>query len=348
MQPPVKGHVTMRARPRLYRTAARSPSSTRTGKVLDTTVVYPTLAAEQSRGSEAQSSSSSSKSTRSSIIAIGNGHSQPEIGACLPRSCSASSAARCRYMVVNEAGASVYSASQARRSRSFPSMTCSLRSAVSIARRLQDPLAELVKIDPKSVGVGQYQHDMPAEAARRDAHRRGRGLCQRRGRGREHRLGAAAARLRRGLSAAATAKNVVAYREAHGAFTGAAAAASRSPKLGPKAFQQCAGFLRVPGAERRCSTTRASIRRSYEAAQELLALFAAITLADVRDGEAPARPCGKSEGDGRGRRRRADVRRRRAHAAATSCGELSQPRPRRARRPARRRCCARTCSISRT
>ena len=183
------------------------------------------------------------------------------------------------YMMVNEAGASVYSASQLA-AEEFPDYDVNLRSAVSIARRLQDPLAELVKIDPKAIGVGQYQHDCPQKrldetlsgvvedcvnAVGVDVNTASASL-----------LGRVA-----GINAA-TAKNIVAYREAHGAFTGRRQLL-KVPKLGPKAFQQCAGFLRVPESASVFDHTGVH-PESYDAAQALLTLCG-YTLADVRDGK---------------------------------------------------------------
>ena len=180
------------------------------------------------------------------------------------------------YMIVSEAGASVYSASKLA-AEEFPQFDVNLRSAVSIARRLQDPLAELVKIDPKAIGVGQYQHDMPAKqldealggvvedcvnAVGVDINTASPSLLQRVA----------------GLNGT-TAKNVVAYREENGPFT-SRAQIKKVPKLGPKAFQQCAGFLRVPESKSVLDNT-AVHPESYDAAKALLELMG-YTLADVR------------------------------------------------------------------
>ena len=175
-------------------------------------------------------------------------------------------------MIVSEAGASVYSASKLA-AEEFPQYDVNLRSAVSIARRLQDPLAELVKIDPKAIGVGQYQHDMPQKELDARSGRRGRGLRQRRRRGCEHRLRAAAARSVAGLNAT-MAKNIVAYREENGVVHHAPSASRRSPKLGPKAFEQCAGFLRVPESKNVLDNTGVH-PESYDAAKALLELLGA-------------------------------------------------------------------------
>ena len=172
------------------------------------------------------------------------------------------------YMIVNEAGASVYSASPLA-AEEFPEYDVNLRSAVSIARRLQDPLAELVKIDPKAIGVGQYQHDCPQKeldsalgavvedcvnAVGVDANTASRSLLQQVS----------------GLNAT-TAKNIVAYREENGPFT-SRAQLKKVPKLGPKAFQQCAGFLRIPESKEVLDNTGVH-PESYEAAKALLSLL---------------------------------------------------------------------------
>ena len=171
------------------------------------------------------------------------------------------------YMVVNEAGASVYSASKLG-AEEFPDYDVSLRSAVSIARRLQDPLAELVKIEPKSIGVGQYQHDMPP--ARLDETLRGVVESCVNSVGAD--LNTASASLLSyvaGLNETA-AKNIVAYREANGAYA-SRAALKKVPRIGPKAFEQCAGFLRVPQGKNVLDATGVH-PESYAAAEKLLAL----------------------------------------------------------------------------
>ena len=180
--------------------------------------------------------------------------------------------------IVNEAGASVYSASKLA-AEEFPQYDVNLRSAVSIARRLQDPLAELVKIDPKAIGVGQYQHDMPEKEL--DAALGGVVEACVNAVGVD--LNTASAPLLKQIAGlnATTAKNIVAYREENGAFT-SRAQIKKVPKLGPKAFQQCAGFLRVPESRSVLDNT-AVHPESYEAAKALLAL-SGHTLADVKGG----------------------------------------------------------------
>ena len=278
MQPPVKGKVTMGLDPG-YRMGCKVAVVDGTGKVLDTAVVYPTYG-ERQKGEAIAALLKLIKKHGVEHIAIGNGTASREteqMAVELIRQASASGA-HVSYMIVSEAGASVYSASKLA-AEEFPQYDVNLRSAVSIARRLQDPLAELVKIDPKAIGVGQYQHDMPQKqlddalcgvvedcvnAVGVDINTASPSLLQRVS----------------GLNAT-TAKNVVAYREENGAFT-SRAQIKKVPKLGPKAFQQCAGFLRVPESKSVLDNT-AVHPESYDAAKSLLALTG-YTLADVKDG----------------------------------------------------------------
>ncbi len=278
MQPPVKGKVTMGLDPG-YRMGCKVAVVDGTGKVLDTAVVYPTYG-ERQKGEAIAALLKLIRKHGVEHIAIGNGTASREteqMAVELIRQASASGA-HVSYMIVSEAGASVYSASKLA-AEEFPQYDVNLRSAVSIARRLQDPLAELVKIDPKAIGVGQYQHDMPQKqlddalcgvvedcvnAVGVDINTASPSLLQRVS----------------GLNAT-TAKNVVAYREENGAFT-SRAQIKKVPKLGPKAFQQCAGFLRVPESKSVLDNT-AVHPESYEAAKALLAL-SGHTLADVKDG----------------------------------------------------------------
>ena len=276
MQPPVKGHVTMGLDPG-YAHGCKVAVIDGTGKVLDTTVVYPTYGERQKKESITRLSALIRKH-RVEHLAIGNGTASRETEQMAVEMIRALGGG-VSYMMVNEAGASVYSASQIA-AEEFPDYDVNLRSAVSIARRLQDPLAELVKIDPKAIGVGQYQHDCPQKrldetlsgvvedcvnAVGVDVNTASASL-----------LGRVA-----GINAA-TAKNIVAYREAHGAFTGRRQLL-KVPKLGPKAFQQCAGFLRVPESASVFDHTGVH-PESYDAAQALLTLCG-YTLADVRDGK---------------------------------------------------------------
>ena len=183
------------------------------------------------------------------------------------------------YMIVSEAGASVYSASKLA-SEEFPQFDVNLRSAVSIARRLQDPLAELVKIDPKAIGVGQYQHDCPPKRLDEALD----GVVEDCVNAVGVDVNTASPSLLRRVSGltAATAKNIVAYREATGPFS-ARKQLLKVPKLGPKAFQQCAGFLRVPESRSPLDNT-AVHPESYEAAEKLLALCGH-GMADVKAGK---------------------------------------------------------------
>ncbi|OUN98575.1 RNA-binding transcriptional accessory protein [Pseudoflavonifractor sp. An44] len=275
MQPPVKGHVTMGLDPG-YRMGCKVAVIDPTGKVLDTTVVYPTHG-ERGKQEAIAKLSALVKKHHVQHIAIGNGTASRETEQMAVEmigklNCGVT------YMMVNEAGASVYSASKLA-AEEFPDFDVNLRSAVSIARRLQDPLAELVKIDPKSIGVGQYQHDMPQA-------RLGEALdgvvedCV-------NAVGvdvntASAPLLARvaGLTQT-TAKNMVKYREENGPFT-TRKQILKVPKLGPKAFEQCAGFLRVPESNSPLDNT-AVHPESYAAAQKLLELCG-YTLEQVKAG----------------------------------------------------------------
>ena len=278
MQPPVKGKVTMGLDPG-YRMGCKVAVVDGTGKVLDTTVVYPTYGERQKKEAIAALAKLIKKHGVENI-AIGNGTASREteqMAVELIRQVN-EAGAHVSYMIVSEAGASVYSASKLA-AEEFPQYDVNLRSAVSIARRLQDPLAELVKIDPKAIGVGQYQHDCPQKqldealngvvedcvnAVGVDVNTASPSLLQRVA----------------GLNGT-TAKNVVAYREENGAFT-SRAQIKKVPKLGPKAFQQCAGFLRVPESKSVLDNT-AVHPESYDAAKALLELTGH-TLADVKAG----------------------------------------------------------------
>ena len=264
MQPPVKGFVTMGLDPG-YRNGCKVAVVDATGKVLDTAVVYPTFS-EKKKQEAITVLSGLMRKHNVHHIAIGNGTASRETEAMtieLLRSFPDAS-----YMIVNEAGASVYSASPLA-AEEFPEFDVNLRSAISIARRLQDPLAELVKIDPKAIGVGQYQHDCPQKeldaalggvvedcvnSVGVDANTASRSLLQQVA----------------GLTAT-TAKNLVAYREENGPFT-SRAQLKKVPKLGPKAFEQCAGFLRIPESKEILDNTGVH-PESYAAAKALLNLL---------------------------------------------------------------------------
>ena len=275
MQPPVKGKVTMGLDPG-YRMGCKVAVVDGTGKVLDTAVVYPTYGQRQKQEA-IQTLSALVRKHQVEHIAIGNGTASRETEQMAVELIQKLGGG-VSYMIVSEAGASVYSASKLA-AQEFPQFDVNLRSAVSIARRLQDPLAELVKIDPKAIGVGQYQHDMPqaqldqaldgvvedcVNAVGVDANTASPSLLQRVS----------------GLNAT-TAKNVVKYREENGAFT-TRRQLLKVPKLGPKAFEQCAGFLRVPESKSVLDHTGVH-PESYAAAEKLLSACG-YTLEDVSGG----------------------------------------------------------------
>ena len=275
MQPPVKGFVTMGLDPG-YRNGCKVAVVDATGKVLDTAVVYPTFN-EKKKQEAIDILSRLIRKHNVAHIAIGNGTASREteqMAVEMIRKLGGGVS----YMIVNEAGASVYSASKLA-AEEFPDYDVNLRSAVSIARRLQDPLAELVKIDPKSIGVGQYQHDMPQ--ARLDETLGGVVEDCVNAVGVD--LNTASAPLLAYVAGLnnTTAKNIVKYREENGAFT-TRKGVLKVPKLGPKAFEQCAGFLRVPESKNVLDHTGVH-PESYEAAQKLLELCG-YTLKDVGAG----------------------------------------------------------------
>ncbi len=276
LQPPVKGNVTLGFDP-AYRTGCKLAVVDGTGKVLATSVIYPTPPHNKTEESKATLKKLIEKYNITNI-AIGNGTASresenfvSELLREIPR--------KVTYMVVSEAGASVYSASPLGAAE-FPDFDVSLRSAVSIARRLQDPLAELVKIDPKAIGVGQYQHDMPQK-------RLGEALdgvvedCV-------NSVGADLNTASPSLLARVSglngtiAKNIVAYRDENGAFTTRRQLLKVS-KLGPKAFEQSAGFLRVPESKNVLDNTSVH-PESYKAAEKLLEICG-YTLSDVSAGK---------------------------------------------------------------
>ena len=274
LQRPVKGFVTMGLDPG-YKNGCKVAVVDGTGRVLDTTVVYPTHSVNlKNQAIEILTKMIKKHGVRH--IAIGNGTASRETEAMTVEMLRA--VPNVSYMIVNEAGASVYSASKLAADE-FPDFDVNLRSAVSIARRLQDPLAELVKIDPKAIGVGQYQHDMPQKR-----------LDEALGGVVEDCVNAvgvdvntASASLLQQVSGlnSTTAKNVVAYREENGPFT-ARAQLKKVPKLGPKAYEQCAGFLRVPESKEILDNTGVH-PESYKAAQTLLSLCG-LTMKDVSEG----------------------------------------------------------------
>lgn len=276
MQPPVKGRNVLGLDP-AYRTGCKLAVVDETGKVLHTAVIYPTP--PQNRVQDAaETVKKLLKGYNITAIAIGNGTASRESEEFIAGVLKATGHPAA-YMVVSEAGASVYSASKLA-AEEFPEFDVSLRSAVSIARRLQDPLAELVKIDPKAIGVGQYQHDMPPA-------RLGEAL----GGVVEDCVNAVGVDLNTashtllshisGLGSQ-TARNIVAYRESKGRFK-SRRELMEVPKLGKKAFEQCAGFLRVPESGEVLDNT-AVHPESYEAAKKLVALCGC-SMDDVRKGK---------------------------------------------------------------
>ena len=278
MQPPVKGFVTMGLDPG-YRMGCKVAVVDATGKVLDTTVVYPTHGERQKQECIAKLTALIRKDAVKHI-AIGNGTASREteqmtveLIAGLGRDAGVS------YAIVNEAGASVYSASPLA-AQEFPEFDVNLRSAVSIARRLQDPLAELVKIDPKSIGVGQYQHDMPEKRLTEALD----GVVEDCVNAVGVDLNTASAPLLARVSGlnAGVANNVVKYREENGSFR-SRKQLLKVPKLGAKAYEQCAGFLRVPESDEILDNT-AVHPESYAAAEKLLSICG-YTEQDVREGK---------------------------------------------------------------
>lgn len=262
MAPPVKDTVTLGLDPG-YAHGCKCAVVDSTGKVLDTFIIYITRSKGEAEKAK-QVVASAIEKHHVSTIAIGNGTASRETE-MFTAELIKNSGQKVSYMVVSEAGASVYSASKLA-AEEFPEYDVSLRSAVSIARRLQDPLAELVKIDPKAIGVGQYQHDMPK--ARMDEALKGVVEDCVNSVGVD--LNTASYSLLSYISGinSTVAKNIVAYREENGAFTDRKQLLKVS-KLGAKAFEQCAGFLRVPGGKNALDNTGIH-PESYKAAATLL------------------------------------------------------------------------------
>jgi len=261
MQPPVKNRAILGFDP-AYRTGCKIAVIDATGKVLQTGVVYPTPPNNKKEEAAVVLKSMIIKHGVTAI-AIGNGTASKESEIFIAELIKELPGVA--YMMVNEAGASVYSASKLGAAE-FPDYDVSLRSAVSIARRLQDPLAELVKIDPKSIGVGQYQHDMPVSRLDETL----AGVVEDCVNAVGVDLNTASASLLEHVSGlnATTAKNIVAYRDENGAFTDRKKLL-KVPKIGPKAYEQCAGFLRVPESENVLDNTGVH-PESYEAAEKIL------------------------------------------------------------------------------
>lgn len=262
MQAPVKGHVTMGLDPG-YKNGCKVAVVDATGKLLDTNVVYPTFGEKGKNDAIAKLSLMIRKHVVEHI-AIGNGTASRETEQMAAEMIKLLKPAP-SYAIVNEAGASVYSASKLA-AEEFPDFDVNLRSAVSIARRLQDPLAELVKIDPKAIGVGQYQHDIPQKELSEALSNVVEDCVNSVGVD----LNTASAPLLSyvsGLSSTTT-KNIVKYREENGKFKNRKELL-KVKSLGPKAFEQCAGFLRVPESDNILDNT-AVHPESYEAARKLL------------------------------------------------------------------------------
>lgn len=272
LQPPISGKVVLALDP-AYRTGCKIAVIDATGKPLETTVVYPTPPQNKTAEAEKKLLGLIEK-YGVDLISIGNGTASRESELFVAEMLKKTKR-RVQYIIANEAGASVYSASKLG-AEEFPDYDVSLRSAVSIGRRIQDPLAELVKIDPKSIGVGQYQHDMNQK-------RLGEAL----GGAVEDCVNSVGVDLNTASPAllsyvagihAAVAKNILKYREEHGKFT-ARRELLKVAKLGPKAYEQCAGFLRLPESEMPLDRTGVH-PESYAAAEGLLALCG-YGLADV-------------------------------------------------------------------
>lgn len=263
MQPPIKNKTCLAVDP-AYRTGCKIAVCDETGMVLDTTVIYPTPP-QNKKEVAAETLKNLINKHNVKIIAIGNGTASKESEIFISDLISDMGKEDLAYSMVSEAGASVYSASKLAATE-FPQFDVSLRSAVSIARRLQDPMAELVKIDPKAIGVGQYQHDMPQAK-----------LSETLGAVVEDCVNSVGVDLNTaspsllsyvsGLNST-VAKNIVTFREENGAFS-KRSQLKKVPKLGPKTFEQCTGFLRIPGGRDILDNT-AVHPESYSAAKTLL------------------------------------------------------------------------------
>ena len=265
MQPPVKGKTVLGLDPG-YRTGCKVAVVDGTGKVLDTAVIYPTHSEQKVKESK-QKLLQLIKKHNVDIISIGNGTASKETEMFAADAIKEADH-KVYYMVVSEAGASVYSASKLA-AKELPQLDLTLRSAVSIARRLQDPLAELVKIEPKAIGVGQYQHDMPQKKLGETLDGVVEGCVNSVGADLNTASPALLSRIS-GLNSTVC-NNIVVYREENGAFT-SRTELKKVPKLGPKAFEQCAGFLRVPESKNPLDNTGVH-PESYKSAKELLALL---------------------------------------------------------------------------
>lgn len=291
MQPPVKGYTAIGLDPG-YRTGCKLAVVDETGRVLDTSVIYPTHGKAQAEKSKTVLKNMIHK-YKAGIIAIGNGTASKETE-MFTAECIGEISDKVSYMVVSEAGASVYSASELA-AKEMPDLDLTLRSAVSIARRLQDPLAELVKIEPKAIGVGQYQHDMPQKQLSEALDGVVEDCVNNVGADLNTASPALLSRVA-GISKTVSG-NIVAYREENGHFR-SRAELKKVPKLGPKAFEQCAGFLRVAESSNPLDNT-AVHPESYDAAKKLLTICG-YTPDDIRNNnlsqlESKAKAVGLSE-----------------------------------------------------
>ena len=265
MQPPIAGQTVLGWDP-AFRTGCKLAVVDPTGKVLDTTVVYPTAPTNEKKIRAAKDTVAGMiKKYGISLISVGNGTASRESEQVIVDMLKEIPEAKVQYVITNEAGASVYSASKLA-TEEFPNFDVGQRSATSIARRVQDPLAELVKIDPKSIGVGQYQHDMNQKKLGEAL----TGVVEDSVNKVGVDLNTASASLLEYISGVskAIAKNIVTYREENGRFT-SRKELLKVAKLGPKAFEQCAGFMRITGGSNPLDATSVH-PESYEAASRLL------------------------------------------------------------------------------
>ena len=265
MQPPIAGQTVLGWDP-AFRTGCKLAVVDPTGKVLDTTVVYPTAPTNEKKIRAAKDTVEGMiKKYGISLISVGNGTASRESEQVIVDMLKEIPEAKVQYVITNEAGASVYSASKLA-TEEFPNFDVGQRSAASIARRVQDPLAELVKIDPKSIGVGQYQHDMNQKKLGEAL----TGVVEDSVNKVGVDLNTASASLLEYISGVskAIAKNIVVYREENGRFT-SRKDLLKVAKLGPKAFEQCAGFMRITGGSNPLDATSVH-PESYEAASRLL------------------------------------------------------------------------------
>ena len=265
MQPPIAGKVVLGWDP-AFRTGCKLAVVDATGKVLDTTVVYPTAPTNETKIRAAKDTVEKMiRKYKVSLISVGNGTASRESEQVIVDMLKEIPEAGVQYVITNEAGASVYSASKLA-TEEFPNFDVGQRSAASIARRVQDPLAERVKIDPKSIGVGQYQHDMNQKKLGEALSGVVEDCVNKVGVD----LNTASASLLEYISgiSKAIAKNIVTYREENGRFTNRKGLL-KVAKLGPKAFEQCAGFMRITGGDDPLDATSVH-PESYEAANALL------------------------------------------------------------------------------